>query len=397
MTRALLLIALLGPAACGGGGGDAAPTGPAVPVKVMTRNLYLGANLLPVVTAPTADDVPVRVGELWQSQMDNDIRARLQLVADEIVAANPDLVGLQEVETFYRQQPSDFSFADPKKDATDVAVDFLAELLADLAARGAHYRDVAITHNVDVELPAGPADARFDVRMADRDVILAREGVDVGAATVTNYKSMLTFPIPITGTPSAPVTLLRGLARVPVTVNGARFTFANTHLEIGGDPTASSQVGTILKNLQEAQAGDLLREMSGVSGPVVLVGDFNSPADRSGTASYGAIAARFDDAGGRRGRERRPDLLHGRPARAVRRQAAARPRVPARGRAPRRPRRGRRDGAHAGRAARVGSPGRGRDGHGAAAVAAWRCSARYLRGGMPTTRWNCALRYSMCA
>src|SRR5262249_55000292 len=158
-----------------------------VPVKVMTRNLYLGADLLPVVTAATADEVPVRVAELWQKQMDNDIRSRLQLVADEIAAANPDLVGLQEVETFYRQQPSDFSFADPKKDAPDVAVDFLAALLEDLAARGLHYRDVATTRNTDVELPGGPADARFDVRMVDRDVILAREDVAVANPKVINF------------------------------------------------------------------------------------------------------------------------------------------------------------------------------------------------------------------
>jgi endonuclease/exonuclease/phosphatase family metal-dependent hydrolase len=291
------LAALLVASGCGGGGGA---DGPTVAVKVMTRNLYLGADLLPVVTAPTVDAIPMRVDELWQKQMANDIRNRLKLVADEIAAAMPDLIGLQEVETFYRQQPGDFDFANPKINATEVSVDFLAELLADLSARGLRYRDVAVTRNVDVELPGGPPGARFDVRMSDRDVILAREGVEVASPKVVNYPSLLTFPLPITGMPSVPVTLLRGLGRVDATVGGARFTFANTHLEVGGGDSGmgamESQIGTVLKNLQEAQANDLLKELGSVSGPIVLVGDFNSPADKSGTASYGKIAAKFDDA-----------------------------------------------------------------------------------------------------
>jgi endonuclease/exonuclease/phosphatase family metal-dependent hydrolase len=105
------------------------------------------------------------------------------------------------------------------------------------------------------------------------------------------------FTVPFGVMTGAPVNLVRGLGRVDVNLGGAHFTFANTHLEVSGggnDPRAAA----LLLPLQEAQAADLLTLLNPVAGPVVLVGDFNSPAGAPMKSSYAAIAdkGKFTDA-----------------------------------------------------------------------------------------------------
>jgi endonuclease/exonuclease/phosphatase family metal-dependent hydrolase len=289
----LLPLALAG---CGGGG-EMTPSGPPVPVKVMTRNLYLGADLIPVVTAMTLEEIPMKVAALYKTMKASDIPGRAKLLADEIATAQPDLVGLQEAVIFYKQVPSDFSFANPAVNADKVEYDFVQLLLDELTARGTEYVSAVIAKNSDVEFPAADEGQTFDVRMTDRDVILARKGTRVETAnpTSTLYPTHLKFSIPFGSTTGVPVDLVRGLGRVDATVAGARFTFVNTHLEVGGGGN-NEQARALLAPLQEGQARDLLNLLKPVSGPVVLVGDFNSPADRSGTMSYSTVAGGFTDA-----------------------------------------------------------------------------------------------------
>jgi endonuclease/exonuclease/phosphatase family metal-dependent hydrolase len=72
---------------------------------------------------------------------------------------------------------------------------------------------------------------------------------------------------------------------VDVRTRGKNFTFIDTHLE------AFSAAA------QEAQSVELLAGPASTSKPVVMAGDFNSPADGSGSDSYGNIvAAGFLDA-----------------------------------------------------------------------------------------------------
>jgi endonuclease/exonuclease/phosphatase family metal-dependent hydrolase len=127
-------------------------------------------------------------------------------------------------------------------------------------------------------------------------VILARQGLETSNPQATLFQSHFMFSVPFgVTTGAAPVNLVRGLGRLDVNLDGARFTFANTHLEVSGggnDPRA----GALLTPLQEAQAADLLTLLGPVSGPVVLVGDFNSAANGSSTRSYAMIAGKFTDA-----------------------------------------------------------------------------------------------------
>ena len=77
-----------------------APTDAAKPkttnVTFMTRNLFLGADLIPLATTK-GDEFERAAGNLLNKIKATDPEARMKLVAGEIAKAKPDLVGLQEV------------------------------------------------------------------------------------------------------------------------------------------------------------------------------------------------------------------------------------------------------------------------------------------------------------
>ena len=105
-------------------------------LKVLTRNLFLGANLMPAYRALAAPGglatLPGIVAEIFNPGeppgvvQQTDFAARAIGLADEIEATGPDLIGLQEA-------------AQWRTDDT-VAADHLDLLEAELARRGLRYR-----------------------------------------------------------------------------------------------------------------------------------------------------------------------------------------------------------------------------------------------------------------
>src|SRR4051794_13810906 len=100
-------------------------------VTVMSRNLFLGANLLPLATSRPGDEFEHAAGKVYAQVQATEAGERMKLVAEEIASAKPDLVGLQEV-TLWRTGPK----GDPAP-ATDVQIDYLASLRKALKADGA--------------------------------------------------------------------------------------------------------------------------------------------------------------------------------------------------------------------------------------------------------------------
>ena len=276
-SLALVGLALLaGTAGCDSGG-----DGTTASVRVMTQNLYLGADLFRVALEPNPQLIPVRVAELYGSIQASDPAARMGAIAAEIARVQPDLVGLQEVSTYAIQMPGDNLPGQAGTPATTVTVDFLDLLMDALAAEGADYRVVSVSNNADVELPATTnGTSFFDVRYRDADVILARAGVTTGTPTEQTYRALLTQPVG-----GVPQTFTRGYQTVSATVDGLAFTFINTHLEVGG----AAEV------IQVQQASELIPVLSATSGPVILVGDINSDANAAGT-SYQTLTVPLDDA-----------------------------------------------------------------------------------------------------
>jgi len=242
-------------------------------VTVMTRNVYIGTDLGPIFAARTPDALLSATATAFRNVQATNFPARAQALAGEIAAAEPDLVGLQEVEII-RTGP----VADPAP-ATNVVGDYLELLLGALEARGLHYTPVAVNVNADVEVPSALG---LDVRATDRDVILARGRAlrRIRKVQEQNFTTNLTLP-----TLGGPITLVRGWSAVDVKLRGRRVRFLNTHLE----PSSPG--------VQVAQANELLDGPAHTRLPLIFLGDFNSNADGTGTPTYAnLLAAGFRDA-----------------------------------------------------------------------------------------------------
>jgi endonuclease/exonuclease/phosphatase family metal-dependent hydrolase len=254
--------------------------------RVMTRNLYLGADLGPAIGAPTFSAFVAATGGVLRQVTANDFTVRAKGLAAEILAVSPDLVGLQEV-ALWRTGPVNLApLQGGPKTATTVRYDYLALLLAELNAGEVRYQAVAVEAEFDLEAPAdengvagdGPVpvvpNAELNARLTMRDVILAR--VD-GGVHATNpggghFQHLLTLPL-LGGLGSATVT--RGYAYVDARVRGAApFRFVVTHLE-AFDPRA------LHPSIRALQAGELVAAGGPATGelPVILVGDLNSDDD----------------------------------------------------------------------------------------------------------------------
>jgi hypothetical protein len=258
-------------------------------VTILDQNVYVGSEFTPILTLdPTDPDYPMKlvmaVLEVYQTIIASDWPKRAEALALEIAETCPDLVSLQEVSVIRMQVPGDL-LTGGKTPATDVQMDYLAILLADLDQLGVHYVAVAMDTNMDMELPMPTTTPGVfaDVRLTDHDVILARADLPPGHLRVAhsqagNFRTSLPLPSLGSGIP-------RGWCAVDVTKRGRTFRFINAHLE---ENTAAS--------IQAAQAQELLAGPAKTRLPVVLVGDFNSDANgKDGTTSYGLLTQSFED------------------------------------------------------------------------------------------------------
>ena len=251
-------------------------------LTVMTRNLYLGADIFAVVEGDPRG-IPLRVTQAWQHIQMMNFPERAGRIAEEVEATSPALIALQEV-PLYRIDPAGDAVFGGTNPATVVALDYLTTLRRALAARGLCYNVAASNLLTDAELPAvtSPAPTFIDIRYTDRDVILARCDVPTSDARSGVYSDRLVF-----NAGGATIPALRGWASTLATVGGVTFRFADTHLETDGSPV-----------IQVAQATELLGVLASETHPIVLACDCNSAADGSQTATYGLLTRRggFDDA-----------------------------------------------------------------------------------------------------
>jgi endonuclease/exonuclease/phosphatase family metal-dependent hydrolase len=260
-----------------GDGGAAQPA----PVSVLSWNLYLGTDLVALAAVPTPSAIPPVAADLWADVQASDFPARAKVIAARIVALAPDVVALQEVALYRTQTPSDFTPA-AAPNATVAALDFLDLLTKELTALGARYRVAVESPNADVELPVSDgAGGVFDLRFTDRDVILVAEAASADAGVAQPFDSKVNFPVG--GAGGVQLAITRSASHLKVAVGAASVTVANSHLEVGA-----------LSAVQAAQATELLGFMDAITGPVVLLGDFNTPP---GASTYQQLTKTFQDLG----------------------------------------------------------------------------------------------------
>jgi hypothetical protein len=257
-------------------------------LTVMTYNVYYGTDPAPLLSTPL-DQVPFVAAQVWALAQHTDFPARAGALAELIASRRPHLIGLQEAALYRVQHPGDAAFGGATP-ATAVVYDFLALLVDSLAARGLHYVVAAADSTTDVELPAftgvdGAGNPTFDdIRLTDRDAVLARSDVQFANAQHGKYQAF----IPVSFGP-VQTGVFEGWASVDATIRGRTLRFVSTHLE-----------AQLAVPVQVGQAQELLGLLQSETRPTILVGDFNSDVlgnvPGAATPSYGMVTgAGFTD------------------------------------------------------------------------------------------------------
>ena len=257
---------------------------PAKPVTVMTRNVYLGADITrpveaavgaaaqPDASKPTIVTALANATHVTRAIVDRtnfDVRGRL--LADEIADTQPDLIGLQEV-ALWRHGPLQLNQVGVTN-AETVDYDFLQVLLDHLNERGTPYDAASIADRADVESPsfigsiASPGGNARDIRLTMRDVVLMRASSSLTPLDAHQdvYDANLHA-----GAAGVSFDFDRGYQWVDVRAGAQDFRFVNTHLE-----AFSSDIAL-------AQADELFTEATSPNRSTLVVCDCNSdPANGS--------------------------------------------------------------------------------------------------------------------
>ena len=251
-----LALCLMGLSAC-----QDDPTGPVdpsfrnggPPVVVMTRNLYVGADLDAVIGAllsPDPDDDIPALGLAIATMQATDFGARAAAIVAEIARNQPVAVGLQEVSTIEIPTPQGV-----------LVIDYLPIIQAMLAGAGLDYDVAAEVTNIDLTLP-------FGARLVDKDVLLVAGSAQVLSTSSGNFTTDL---------PLGFATIKRGWVRADLRIAGKTMSVVSTHLESGpGGPGL----------IRQAQAAELVGLLP-AGNAVILMGDLN---DVPGSPMHGILS-----------------------------------------------------------------------------------------------------------
>jgi endonuclease/exonuclease/phosphatase family metal-dependent hydrolase len=226
--------------------------------RVMTRNLYIGADVFAAIDVEDPSEIPGAAGAVLAEIVASDFPARAKLLAAEIQQRQPQVIGLQEV----------WNVQAVSATAPPIAIDFLDILMSELAARGQKYTVAVAQTNVDVALPAFiPGAGLYLGTIQDRDVILVRHNVAWANPAAAHFDTRIPTPFGFD--------IVRGWNSVDVVFGGNAYRFVNTHLEVQGFGDRAIQT------FQAAELLGVLEFLKATFGPLpeVVVGDFNSDPD----------------------------------------------------------------------------------------------------------------------
>ena len=241
-------------------------------VKVMSRNLYLGADV--GVAMELLPDFPAATQFMWEQMRRTDFPSRSKLFVAEILTEQPDVIGLQEATTWYCQKNL-FS-------KNETIYDFVEILLTDLASAGLKYevasKDSKMAKNVGFEIAPVPqltkatdpaifnskfgTDAAYcGFEIADVILIKSQLSNSVLAVGTTEFKAKYTI-IPTI------MSIYRGFSWVDMNIKNNPVRFVTTHLE--------SSFGENDVPISKVQAEQLISDLASTEIPLIVMGDFNS-------------------------------------------------------------------------------------------------------------------------
>ena len=239
------------------------------PIKVMSRNLYLGADV--GVALQLIPNLPAAAQFMWKQVQETDFSKRKDILVSEIQSESPDVIGLQEATIWYCQ-------AKPWSKKVEV-FNFTNQLLQ--ALNGPYIiaeKDGRKAFNPGYSIGPIP----FLTRVNDAKTFQPLFGQDhadcgfqIGDALL--IKSELKQYINQVGNTEYDAVykvvptlmeIYRGYTWADITMQGSNVRFVATHLESLWDankvPKAADQARQLVKDLASTQS------------PIVVIGDFNS-------------------------------------------------------------------------------------------------------------------------
>ena len=258
----------------------------AADIRLMTQNQYLGADLTPILTATNPGDFNAAIVKALQTMAANTSVKRMEALAAQISKDQPTIVGLQEV---YHFQCTDLGPPSPGQGCNDpsIAEAFSDQLQATLEALNGMYEAKATVVNFNLPgIPFWINGFPAMVSVLGRDVILARDGIDV---TPVDFQSLGVCMKPSgdgcnyttvieTSTLVGPLSIERGFVAVDATVNGKAYRVVNTHLELQ-TPDPSNPLSQVFQAAQAYELIQILLFTMPMDRSLVILGDMNSGPD----------------------------------------------------------------------------------------------------------------------
>lgn len=232
-------------------------------LTVMSRNIYLGADLLPLaVYGPDPANEPafsVAAGGVWSVVQATNYPLRARGLAAELKKYKPDVVGLQEAAVWRRSKTA-------TGEPTTVSYDFIKTLLAEAKKRGVHYRLVVAQDEFDF---TAPTNLGYKIRFTQRDALLVRKGAPIRVQATSKKQYSESFKVE---TPVGVADSKRGWVALDAKYGSRNLRIINTHLEAYGNDIRTSQA-------KELTAGPV-----NTSRRLIVFGDLNSPSNDAGPA-----------------------------------------------------------------------------------------------------------------
>ncbi|MFY0407188.1 endonuclease/exonuclease/phosphatase family protein [Solicola sp. PLA-1-18] len=239
-------------------------------LRVATWNVYLGADLEPLVRSGDGETLAKATREALQQAERTRFPERAELIADAIGSARPDVVGLQELGRWEIHSP----------DGREVLWDH-AQLVSEALERRGH--PYVMLHCSDTFSGRLPLDDERSVGFTNCDAMLLRASPDrpitVLDAEHGHFDARLRLTLP---DDSETFDVKRGWVQADLEVEGHHVRVVTTHLDSMDD-------GVRLR-----QAHELVATTSTSPYPVVLVGDLNT-ADGDGVLDV-LLRAGYQDA-----------------------------------------------------------------------------------------------------
>lgn len=241
-------------------------------VSVMTRNLYLGADV--GVAMDLIPNFSAAAQFMWDQVKKTDFNGRAPKLAAEVIAANPDVIGLQEATIWFckknawSKRTEVFNFTEKFLAATKTqGREYVLASKNGKKALNTGYSIAAVPFVTMVKDPEtfqplfGQDKAACGFEIADALAIRADLADKVLAVGNTEYEATYTIVPTI-------MTIYRGYSWADIQIGDTPVRFVTTHLESLWDenkvPNAALQANQLIADLNQTQM------------PVIVMGDFNS-------------------------------------------------------------------------------------------------------------------------